>query len=179
MTSLLSPQVEFSNGRAVYLKPAEQGAPQVRASLTNLMMTPIACLISGEQRTPHARDAVLAASHLASAHLASAQFALTTALPPLLLSLHACPFTDAPLVHTGRPLVDPSAYSTKEDDLLGARFGARAAPHLRNLAHLRHRALPRWPQRAARALRHERRDGARRRGRTALPPPVRPPLIAI
>ena len=195
MTSLLSPQVEFSNGRAVYLKPAEQGAPQVRASLTNLMMTPIACLISGEQGTPHARDAVLAsshpaashlasshpaASHLASAHLASAQFALTTALPPtVLLSLHACPFTDAPLVHTGRSLVDPSAHPAKEDDLLGARFGARAAPHLRNLAHLRHRALPRWPQRAARALRHERRDGARRRGRTALPPPVRPPLIAI
>ena len=54
MTSLLSPQVELSNGRAVYLKPAEQGAPQVRASLTNRMMTPIACLIRAEQGTPRA-----------------------------------------------------------------------------------------------------------------------------
>jgi hypothetical protein len=99
--------------------------------------------------------------------------------PTSLLPLHACPFTDAPLVHTGRPLVDPSAHPAKEDHLRGARFGARTSPHLRNLAHLRHRALPRGPQRAARALRHERRDGARRRGRAALPPPVRPPLIAI
>ena len=191
MTSLLSPQVELSNGRAVYLKPAEQGAPQVRASLTNLMMTPIACLIRAEQGTPRAPRRLpriftprhlhtSLSSHLASSHLTSAQFALTTALPPtVLLSLHACPFTDAPLVHTGRPLVDPSAHPAKEDHLRGARFGARTSPHLRNLAHLRHRALPRGPQRAARALRHERRDGARRRGRTALPPPVRPPLIAI
>ena len=54
MTSLLSPQVELSNGRAVYLKPAEQGAPQVRASLTNRMMTPIACLIRAAQGAPRA-----------------------------------------------------------------------------------------------------------------------------
>jgi hypothetical protein len=54
MTSLLSSQVELSNGRAVYLKPAEQGAPQVRASLTNLMMTPIACLIRAAQGAPRA-----------------------------------------------------------------------------------------------------------------------------
>ena len=209
MTSLLSPQVELSNGRAVYLKPAEQGAPQVRASLTNRMMTPIACLIRAAQGTPRMMTTIACliraaqgapraprrpsspSSHLAiftprylhtspSSHLTSAQFALTTALPPtLLLPLHACPFTDAPLVHTGRPLVDPSAHPAKEDHLRGARFGARTSPHLRNLAHLRHRALPRGPQRAARALRHERRDGARRRGRAALPPPVRPPLIAI
>jgi len=54
MTSLLSSQVELSNGRAVYLKPAEQGAPQVRASLTNRMMTPIACLIRAAQGAPRA-----------------------------------------------------------------------------------------------------------------------------
>jgi len=95
MTSLLSPQVELSNGRAVYLKPAEQGAPQVRASLTKQMMTPIACLIRAEQGTPRAprRAAFLASSHRAiftprhldtspSSHLTSAQFALTTALLP-------------------------------------------------------------------------------------------------
>ena len=93
MTSLLSPQVELSNGRAVYLKPAEQGAPQVRASLTNLMMTPIACLIRAEQGTPRAPRRLpriftprhlhtSPSSHLASSHLTSAQFALTTALLP-------------------------------------------------------------------------------------------------
>jgi hypothetical protein len=54
MTSFLSPQVELSNGRAVYLKPAEQGAPQVRASLTNRMMTPSACLIRAAQGAPRA-----------------------------------------------------------------------------------------------------------------------------
>ena len=94
MTSLLSPQVELSNGRAVYLKPAEQGAPQVRASLTNLMMTPIACLIRAEHGTPRApRRPSSHRAHLAiftlrhlhtspSSHLTSAQFALTTALLP-------------------------------------------------------------------------------------------------
>ena len=98
MTSLLSSQVELSNGRAVYLKPAEQGAPQVRASLTPRMMTPIACLIRAAQGTPRARAAFLAifiprhlhtspSSHLSihtspSSHLTSAQFALTTALLP-------------------------------------------------------------------------------------------------
>ena len=93
MTSLLSPQVELSNGRAVYLKPAEQGAPQVRASLTNRMMTPSACLIRAAQGTPRAPRRLpriftprhlhtSPSSHLASSHLTSAQFALTTALPP-------------------------------------------------------------------------------------------------
>jgi len=191
MTSLLSPQVELSNGRAVYLKPAEQGAPQVRASLTNRMMTPIACLIraaQGAPRAPRRLPRIFTPRHLHTSpftprHLhtsprhssRSPRRSSPTLLPPL----HACPFTDAPLVHTGRPLVDPSAHSAKEDHLRGSRFGARTSPHLRNLAHLRHRALPRGPQRAARSLRHERRDGARRRGRAALPPPVRPPLIAI
>jgi len=88
MTSLLSSQVELSNGRAVYLKPAEQGAPQVRASLTNRMMTPIACLIRAAQGAPRAPRRLprhlhtSPSSHLASSHLTSAQFALTTALLP-------------------------------------------------------------------------------------------------
>ena len=70
MTSLLSPQVELSNGRAVYLKPAEQGAPQVRASLTNRMMTPSACLIRAEQGTPRAPRRPSSQLHTApSSHL--------------------------------------------------------------------------------------------------------------
>ena len=192
MTSDDEWQVELSNGRAVYLKPAEHGAPQARASLMSLMMTLIACLIRAEQGAPQARDALRShlavcaprrtTSHLHTSHLHTTPHRSSRSPrrpPPPSPALHTFPFTDAPLIHTGRPLVDPSAHSTKEDHLLGARFGARASPHLRNLAHLRPRALPRWPQRAARARRDERRDGARRRGRADALSTVRPPLIAI
>ena len=64
MTSDDEWQVEISNGRAVYLKPAEHGAPQARASLMSLMMTLIPCLIRAEQGAPQARDALR--SHLAA-----------------------------------------------------------------------------------------------------------------
>ena len=100
MTSDDEWQVELSNGRAVYLKPAEHGAPQARASLMSLMMTLIACLIRAEHGAPQTRDALrshlaiftprqmrtsphhLASSHLASSHHTSPQLALTTAPSP-------------------------------------------------------------------------------------------------
>ena len=94
MTSDDEWQVELSNGRAVYLKPAEHGAPQARASLMSLMMTLIACLIRAEHGAPQTRDALrshlaicnsphhLASSHLASSHHTSPQLALTTVSPP-------------------------------------------------------------------------------------------------
>ena len=63
MTSDDEWQVELSNGRAVYLKPAEHGAPQARASLMSLMMTLIPCLIRAEHGAPQTRDALR--SHLA------------------------------------------------------------------------------------------------------------------
>ena len=171
MTSDDEWQVELSNGRAVYLKPAEHGAPQARDALRSHLAIFTPRHLRTSRTTSH-----LHTSHL---HTTPTQLALTMAPPPPSPALHTFPFTDAPLIHTGRPLVDPSTHSTKEDHLLGARFGARASPHLRNLAHLRPRALPRWPQRAARARRDERRDGARRRGRADALSTVRPPLIAI
>ena len=95
MTSDDEWQVELSNGRAVYLKPAEHGAPQARASLMSLMMTLIPCLIRAEHGAPQTRDALrshlavcappsshLASSHLASSHHTSPQLALTTAPSP-------------------------------------------------------------------------------------------------
>ena len=91
MTSDDEWQVELSNGRAVYLKPAEHGAPQARASLMSLMMTLIPCLIRAEQGAPQTRDALrshLASSHLASSHHTSPQLALTTVSPPHLLLLY-------------------------------------------------------------------------------------------
>ena len=99
MTSDDEWQVELSNGRAVYLKPAEHGAPQARASLMSLMMTLIACLIRAEHGAPQARDALRAhlaiftprhlrtsrtTSHLHTSHLHTTptQLALTMAPPP-------------------------------------------------------------------------------------------------
>ena len=90
MTSDDEWQVELSNGRAVYLKPAEHGAPQARASLMSLMMTLIACLIRAEHGAPQARDAlrshlaIFTPRHLRTSHLHTTptQLALTTAPSP-------------------------------------------------------------------------------------------------
>ena len=99
MTSDDEWQVELSNGRAVYLKPAEHGAPQARASLMSLMMTLIPCLIRAEHGAPQTRDALRShlaiftprhlrtsrtTSHLHTSHLHTTptQLALTMAPPP-------------------------------------------------------------------------------------------------
>ena len=90
MTSDDEWQVELSNGRAVYLKPAEHGAPQARASLMSLMMTLIPCLIRAEHGAPQARDAlrshlaIFTPRHLRTSHLHTTptQLALTTAPSP-------------------------------------------------------------------------------------------------
>ena len=63
----------------------------------------IACLIRAEQGTPPSSGTAPLPRIFTPGQLSSCLFTPPVS-SPLLLSLHACPFTDAPLVHTGRPL---------------------------------------------------------------------------